>query len=112
MSQAQPRKPYVVKREEDKPAPVAPPSRVTQNQLVEILTLEEEARMIRHEILMKKLKIASAVLAGATIESGRHECVYDRRRGRVHVHAFRGAIMRHSPNKEEGPDFFFQPSTV
>lgn len=75
---------------EDKSNPADFPEPVTQRELVEILTLEEEVRLIRHEIMMKKLRIASKIQRGAVVESGLHEYNKDK----LKIYPFRGAILR------------------
>lgn len=82
--------------EVDVPEPAAPPAQVTQDQLVEILTLEKELELIRRRLLVKRLKVAAALMGGATVEAGRHEAIYDTKRngpGRLTISAFTGGIV-------------------
>lgn len=75
---------------------------VTQRQLMDVLCLEEEVRMIRAEIRRKKARIADALALGAIIESGCHECKLNSHGG-VKVYAFRGAILRYSDEDDSTP---------
>ncbi len=77
-----------------KPLVKFPVEPVTQHQLVDILCLEEEIKIIRKRIRNRKTQLAAAIAAGSHIESGAHTAVLDAK-GQVRVYPWRGAILRH-----------------
>jgi len=73
---------------------VIPLAEVTQDQLVEVLVLKEEIRMIHERIRQKEVEIAALMLQGAPVQYGRHSAALDAKK-RLRIHPFRGAILRH-----------------
>ena len=98
----------VVAHEDEVPIPVEPPVPVTQDQLVEILTLEKKAEMLRRQIFIKRAKVAVALINGAAVEAGRHEATFNHKSRRVDISAFTGGIID-QPEAELPGKCLFKP---
>ena len=83
-----------LREEEDDAIPV-PLAEVTQQQLVDVLVMKEEIRMIRERIRRKEVQIAALMLQGASVQYGGHTITLDGKK-RLRIYPFRGAILRHA----------------